>query len=427
MPYHLGSSDLYGKGSFWFYFSQMNYILNTPLLILSVTGMAFVLVNLRTGLKNLRDIRYITLYFLIIPSFFGFFLAQSFLWWRGLGVLASVRFMACIMPLAAIIATIGFDWIMNKASFSKALSVILGLFILFLVVQKPLTYNVIPMRPQRNFIVMEKLTDWLKTTPYSNRKAFYTDPAYPFYMDMDPFDTQKCFKIYSYDNIDPAAWLKSGELLIWDAQFAGYEGHLPFDVLMNNNNLRLMNIFTPIDDFTIIGGDKYKLAVFMKAPRDTTRKEYKKVYFNDFESGLSEEQMKHITIEKSNSGNQSVLMTPEFIYSPSAEGRLKNLPGGSTISLKASVRVLNPSPDEKGQIILVMNIEDADRKIYKYIIAKDSETDYKAGEWFDLSRTDVVQRNIPVNGVYRIYVWYTGKNKIYVDDLKLEYMPVGYE
>ncbi len=71
-------------------------------------------------------------------------------------------------------------------------------------------------------------------------------------------------------------------------------------------------------------------------------------------------------------------------------------------------------------------IDDDKRNVYKYNVSKNSETKYKPGSWFELSFTDVVDRNTPVNGTYKIYVWYTGKNKIYIDDLKLEYMPVGF-
>jgi hypothetical protein len=426
MPYTTDSSLLYGKGSFWYYFMEMDYMLNFPLLILTGTGFIFILLNMKKGLQNLRDTRYATLYFLIIPSIFGFILAQSFLWWRGMGILASTRFIACVLPLTAVIAVTGFDWVMEKARFSKLIYLPLGVFILGLVVYKPFTYNKLPMKTAMNLAVMEHTAEWLKSSQYSGRKAFYTDPAFPFYMDMDPFDQQKCFKIYSYIDIDPARILKPGELLIWDAQFAGYEGRLPFDSLMNNDKLRLLNIFTPVEGFTIIGGEKYKIAVFMKAPRDTSRSVYKEFYHNDFEN-LPAEQSKFTSNQFSQSGRQSIVLNPEHIYSPSTEGKLKYLPGISNISLKVSVRVMNPSPDEKGDIILVVGIDDAEQKMYKYLITKDSETDYKPGEWFTMTRTDVVDRNIPPGGSYKAYVWYTGKNKIYVDDLKLEYMPVGYE
>ena len=83
-------------------------------------------------------------------------------------------------------------------------------------------------------------------------------------MDIDPFDQQKCFKIYNYQDTDPASLLKPGELLVWDAQFAGFEGRLPFDTLVKNNNLKLLKVFTPEEDFTIIGGGKYKVAAFIK-------------------------------------------------------------------------------------------------------------------------------------------------------------------
>ena len=428
MPYSSSGSELYGSGSFWYYFNHLDYILNFPLLILIITGLIFILLNLKKGFANLKDIKYVTLYFLIIPSIFGFILAQSYLWWQGLmGVLASTRFMACVLPLTAIIALSGFEWVMEKAKSSKIIYAILGVFILSLVVYKPFTYGILPMKSAINFAVMEKLTAWLKDTPYAGRRAFYTDPMFPFYMDIDPFDQQKCFQIYNYENTDPASLLKSGELLVWDAQFAGYEGRLPFDSLMKNNNLRLLNVFTPIEAFTIIGGEKYKLAVFMKAPRDTAQTVYRQFYFNDFEGNLPGDQMKHIATGYSHSGKQSILMTPEYIYSPGAEGKLKNLPGSGNISLRASARIMNPSATEKGNIILVISIDDPDHKIYKYVVANDSETKYKPGEWFNLSFADVIDRNTPVDGNYKVYVWYNGKNKIYVDDLKLEWMPVGYE
>lgn len=175
------------------------------------------------------------------------------------------------------------------------------------------------------------------------------------------------------------------------------------------------------------GSRQSKLAELMKAPRDTNRSIYQQFYFNDFESELSAEQKKQVTSNYFYSGKQSILLCPDNIFSPAAEDHLKYLPDTCRISLRASVRILNPSPIERGQILLVVSINDTVNKAYKYNIVKDTETNYKPGEWFELSRTDVIDRNIPVNGTYKIYVWYTGKNKIYVDDLKLEYMPVGYE
>jgi hypothetical protein len=196
---------------------------------------------------------------------------------------------------------------------------------------------------------------------------------------------------------------------------------------MKNNNLRLLNMFTPAESFTIIGGSKYKLAVFIKAPRDTTAAVYKQFYLNNFEGSLTEEQMKFVSTEKQSSGKQSILLTAVNTYSPAAEAKLQNLPGAGTISLRATARVLNPSQSEKGQIILVLSIDDPNHKVYRYITTKDTETAYTSGEWFNITLTDVVDRNVPENGNYKIYVWYTGKGKVFVDDLKLEYMQVGCE
>ena len=428
MPYSNSGSGLYGSGSFWYYFSNFDKILEYPLLILSVTGLIYILLNIKTVFKNSRDIEYVTLYFLIVPAFFGFLLAQSFLWWKGLmGVLGSARFIACVLPLSAIVATTGFEWIMEKAKAIKFGQIVLGLYVLMLVVSKPFTNGTVPIKTGINFAVMEKLTIWLKNSPFGSHKAFYSDPMFPFYMDMDPFDTKTCFKIYDYQNTDPASLLKPGELLIWDAQFTGYEGHLPFDSLMKNNNLRLLNIFTPMESFNIIGGAKYKLAVFMKAPRDTTATRFKQFYLNDFESGIPEPQSKFVNTEYHTSGKQAIMLTPDNIYSPSVEGKLKSLPGYSNISLRASVNILNPSPSENGQIILTLSIDNPEHKVFRYLVACDNETKYKPGEWFQITLTDMIDRMTPLDGNYKVYVWYTGKSRIFVDDLKLEYMPVGTE
>jgi len=426
MPYNSSGSELYGSGSFFYYFGQLDYILNFPLIILLITGLIFLAINLGNGFKNLRDIKFVTLYFLLLPAFFGFILAQSFLWWQGImGVLGSTRFIACVLPLSAIVAVTGFEWVMEKARFNKAIYYALGTFIIALVVYKPFTYNQIPMKTGINFAVMKQLAGWLKASPYSKHKAMYSDPMFPFYMDMDPFDQNKCFKVYDYQNTDPASLLKHGELMIWDAQFTGYEGHLPFDSLMKNPNLRLLNIFTPMESFTIIGGEKYKLAIFIKQPKDTAQSVYKQLYFNDFESNLPEGQSNNISNTFSHSGKNSILLSPDNIYSPAVEGKLQNLPGISNVSFRASVSILNPSTTEVGQILLALSIDDPQHKVYRYIAVKDSDIKPKPGKWFQLSLTDMVDRNIPVDGNYKVYVWYTGKNKIYVDDLKLEYMKVG--
>jgi len=427
MPYGSSGSELYGSGSFWFYIKRLDRIMHYPLLVLSITGLISILLSLKTGLKNLRDIKYVTLYLLIIPSFFGFLLVQSFLWWQGLmGVLASTRFMACVLPLNAILALAGFEWILEKVKLRRAIYIITCVVVPTLVIAAPFTYHQLPMKTGKNFVVMENVCNWLKKTPYAHHKAFYTDPMFPFYMDMDPNDQQKCFKIYNYENTDPASLLAPGDLLIWDAQFAGFEGRLPFDTLLKNKNLQLLNVFTPNEEFTIIGGEKYKLAVFIKAPKDTTTQAYKQIYVNDFESGLSKEQLKNISLDKSSSGKQSIILSSSNTYSPSAEGKINQLPGTSNISLRASARILNPSAAEKGQIVLVITTEDQDHKLQKYIVAKDSEITYTPGNWFEISKTDIIDRNFPENGIYKVYVWYTGKGKIYVDDLKLECKQVGY-
>lgn len=425
MPYSMTSSQLYGGGSFWFYFKEMDYMVNSPLLLLIIIGLVFIVLDLKKGLKSLGDIRYITLYILIIPGLFGFILAQSYLWWKGLGILASLRFMTCVLPLAAIIALAGFDWMMERLKSLRILQVVFGIFILWLTVSRPFSdsYRILPMKPGPNNAVMAELADWLKSSPYSNRKSYFTDPLYTFYRDMNPHNQEKCFRVYSYAGINPSSLMKPGELLIWDPQFAGYEGRLPFDSLENNKNLRLLKLFRPKEPFTVIGGEEYRLAVFMRALRDTNRTVYQVFYFNDFESTLLDGQKKFLSTEFASSGKNSMLLNPDNIYSPSLEDKLVNLPDTGWLSLRASARILNPGPVEPGNTLLVFSIENANHKILQYSAVRDTIPGIIPGTWFELTQTVEVDRNNPPGGIYKAYVWYTGNNRIFVDDLKLEFMP----
>ncbi len=421
MPYSINSAELYGGGSFWVYFRKMDYIVNSPLLILILIGLVILVLDLKNGMRNLRDIRYVTLWLLIIPGAFGFILAQSYLWWKGLGILASFRFMACVLPLGAIMALAGFDWMMGKLRRIRIIYLLFGVFILWLTVSKPFSYGVLPMKPGPNNAVMEELAEWIKASPNHGRKTVYTDPLFPFYMDMDPYDSKKCIKVYTYENINPSTLLKPGELLIWDPQFAGYEGRLSLDSLMNNKQLRLLRIFNPVDTFSVIGGEQYRLAVFMKAPRDTNRTIYREFFSHDFESGFPEDQMKHITDEYSYSGRRCLMLTPGHIFSPALEDKLINLPDTGKISLRASVRVMSPQPIEKGKTLLVISIDNADHQVFSYAATRDSASGSMPGEWFELSMIRPVDRHTPLDGHYKVYVWYTGREKVYVDDLRLEY------
>lgn len=276
MPYNSGGSKLYGSGSFWYYFMQLKYSLDYPLSIMVITGVLAILHNLKRSFTYLKEIRYVTLYFLIIPSVVLYILAQSFLWMEGMmGVLSSPRFIACVLPLVAIIALYGFEFLMQKVKDNKIIYLMLGTFIIFLVAYKPFTYGRLPMSTGINFAVMKETTDWLKTSQYATSRAVYSDPMFSFYMDADPFDEKKYNRYFSFVNIDPATTLKPGELLIWDAQFTGFEGSLPFNSVMQNKNLRLLKVFVPIKRFTIIGGENYTIAVFIKAQKDREGAVYK--------------------------------------------------------------------------------------------------------------------------------------------------------
>ena len=59
---------------------------------------------------------------------------------------------------------------MEKAKSNRVVYISIGTFIILLVVYKPFTYNKLPMKTGLNFAVMEKLTSWLKETPFKKNR-----------------------------------------------------------------------------------------------------------------------------------------------------------------------------------------------------------------------------------------------------------------
>lgn len=173
------------------------------------------------------------------------------------------------------------------------------------------------------------------------------------------------------------------------------------------------------------GDEQSRYPFFLNDLHDTGSGDYHTFYFNDFEKDVPIIQENQVTAETRHSGKKSILLKPDYPFSPSVEVLLINLPDTNNITLKSSVWVLNPSTDERGKIMLVVSTNDSLQKPYMYKTVRDTTASYKPGEWFQISRTDLIDRNVPVKGTFKVYVWYTGKNKIFVDDLKLEYKAAG--
>lgn len=71
-----------------------------------------------------------------------------------------------------------------------------------------------------------------------------------------------------------------------------------------------------------------------------------------------------------------------------------------------------------------MEVNPVSGEMYRYVSIGGSYFKPKPAKWFEMSLVTPLQTDFPVNGSLKLYAWYTGKNKIFVDDLILEYIPI---
>jgi len=107
MPYNYRSQ--YGSGSFTHYFVQLTYIVGIPIYALLWLGVISII---RNTLRRTSDL-YIQVPILL--GFGAFFMTHTMAWYLGLmGSMGLVRVLISVMPLIAIIALLGFNFIVEE-------------------------------------------------------------------------------------------------------------------------------------------------------------------------------------------------------------------------------------------------------------------------------------------------------------------------
>jgi len=265
LPYN-PESTIYGSGDFWVYFNRTEIIFGYPLAVLSLLGIIFLFWQIYKQKKlSLRSSIFFELYFLFGMSL-TFFIVHSFLWWKGMmAVYAQERFMACIIPMVAIIGLSGYNWleeqilgIVNR----KYLQRIIVLTVLGLIIYKPFTLYQVPFKLDNEQLVIKEATDWLKQSTYADDFLFYFAPMVPHFMGIDPFNAERARKnLYTIEK--PHERIADGAIIIWDGHYGAERGYT-LDKLISNEYLTLIVSFIPDEPFVVVGDEEYGVYIFKK-------------------------------------------------------------------------------------------------------------------------------------------------------------------
>jgi hypothetical protein len=425
MPYSEKGSELYGSGSFWFYFERFHQLLGFPLTVLAVLGIIWLGVLLFRKKKPVLTPAWLTEYYLIPVSIFGFILAHSFLWWKGLmAVLSSPRFMASIMPLCGFLAVAGFNFMIPYLGKNKLIKRLLVIAILALLLYVPYSLYEIPARLASNSEVMKATANKLMKIGYRKKQLIYFDPKLAFYLHDDPFYRSKA-NLGVPDMLKKDFGMTDSSLLIWDTHFAEFETKIYLEDMLKNPDFRIIDGFKPEEEFKFRTGQNYMAIIFQKVPFRNPQDNWTRIDSIDFETADTEENLDHLTDSVAYTGLKSNQVGGGgWEFSNAIKRELKDIPVSHKVLFRARLEALITERATPEKLYLVLEIHNADNKQLRYVSIGGSYFKPEPGKWFQMSLVTPLQTDFPVNGSMVVYAWYPGNDKIYVDDLVLEYIPL---
>ena len=257
MPYR-GATDLYGTGSFGYYFKAAHNIFGNTINVLIIIGMLAVLYDIIKRKEKASEEL-----FLILLPFVIYFFAHVIMWWSGIGnSIGEHRYMAAICPVVAILSLKGLNVIVklipDKLNKKYVTYGIITAFMYFVVTQ-PFKISTLPVQLAVYQKVTKECANWIKTNHYDQRKIYLYDPDFIYYLNLDPFDEETCHELI-YNNDNPGERIEPGALVLWDAHYSPNCG-LTIDKMENSNDFKMLQKFKPEHPFKMFNRD-YEVIIF---------------------------------------------------------------------------------------------------------------------------------------------------------------------
>jgi hypothetical protein len=424
LPYNEKGSQLYGSGGFWYYLERFPQIMGYPLIFLSGGGMIYMIFRLFHERKPEITRPWLTEYYFLIGSFIAYLFVHSFLWWRGMmGVLGSVRFMVCIMPLGGFLALNGFNFVLSYLGRKRWIKGLLISVTLALILWMPYHIFTIPAPLNWQDKVMKETADAVRKLGHENRRVIFFDPKFGFYLGDDPYDHFR-LSFFFPDEKKPDFGLADSSLFIWDAQFAEIHKKLPLESMLRNTNLKLLDGFIPEEDFRFAWRENYMSLIFEKQASLTNQNHWIRIDSMDFENTTHADKLNFLTDTIAYKGEKSMMTGPDCPYSLTITLPLTVFGDNSKVIVRGRVKAFMPDSLNSEKIYLALTVEDRAGKKIRNLTKAASYYKPRSDEWFELAVVSPINTRIPEDGILKVFFWNTTKEVVFVDDLVLEYIPV---
>ena len=434
-PYSGNASDIYGSGELLYYVDRYDLIFGLPMFVLVVLGLLLIPIYFFRSGKEKRS-AFITEMLVGFFPFLLYFCAHSYVWWKGMGnSVGETRVMAAVFPSAVLLALFAWKHLMGLlGKFGKNSRTAIGIILATWLVFVPFRAYTIPVPLGRTQKLIKEAAIWLEKTEYAERKIYFWDPFWWFFLDKAPIGNPKVQeKVYSQS--DPGKNIRPGEIILWEAHYGPNEGRLPLERLRYNLDFAEIKVFRPLHPFKVLGGYDYEVHIFerLESPKiremQTILEEIRTVGEEPYRIRILEyivcEQVENedSTVLRSlitKSGSQSCLLNDRGAFLPGIEMPFEEIspPDQAKFIIKIS-HLFESFNTEQDPLLLVMSVQHNEEMLF-YCTWDIATQNLHA--WEDT----VIEYELPDRGsgadIVKVYLWNKGGHRVYIDDFVIAIM-----
>lgn len=205
------------------------------------------------------------LFWIILGSFWGYFMAHTILWWLGMWAsLGLVRVMFVIAAPMVIIAAIEINKLLDKKPACgkfKSKHIMIGSLCFVAIATNTMILGALgfPLDHGVEESVFVEMSEWMKTEKITTSGKIFTGHSYvSVALDVDPFDQKKMQQIQSLQ------FAKKGDLIVWDGHFGPNEDGIPIEVLDSDTTLTFLKEFRPDREYRPLNDMPFYVRLYQK-------------------------------------------------------------------------------------------------------------------------------------------------------------------
>ncbi|MEP7170265.1 MAG: hypothetical protein ABI855_12910, partial [Bacteroidota bacterium] len=176
--------------------------------------------------------------------------------------LGMTRYMVTLIPSSVLIALNGLNFILNYIKENSKLKMFVAVFFSIFILVSPFTQKYFPFKLDTELKLTKETADWMKNNALTYSKLCYFPVAFPLFYEIDPFDNKNIINGINSNRQLPSDYFHTGNLIIWDAHYGGYEARISNEKLDANEALKLIKKFKPENKLILFGKYEFEIRIY---------------------------------------------------------------------------------------------------------------------------------------------------------------------